>query len=134
MKATKACTKCGKEKPLEEFHRNPATRDRRQVQCKVCACALSRQYRAERKEHYANYLLQYRFGITLAEYNAMLEAQSGSCAICGRTPDEEGKRLCVDHDHETGEVRGLLCNECNAGLGRFHDDPARLRSAANYVE
>lgn len=82
----------------------------------------------------AGYWLQRKYGITLAEYDDMLESQAGGCAICGATPEENGKRLCVDHDHETDEVRGLLCNGCNVGLGRFLDNPALLRSAANYVE
>jgi hypothetical protein len=65
----------------------------------------------------------------------MLAAQDERCAIC-RSPDWPGKdsRPHVDHDHETGRVRGLLCGLCNNGLGQFKDDPARLRAAADYLE
>ena len=59
----------------------------------------------------------------------MLEAQGGMCAICGTAPAAH-----VDHDHETGAVRQLLCFNCNGGLGQFNNDPAALRAAADYVE
>ena len=59
----------------------------------------------------------------------MLEAQGGTCAICQSAPAEH-----VDHDHDTGAVRALLCFNCNGGLGQFRDDPAVLRAAADYVE
>lgn len=79
------------------------------------------------------YLRQY--GITVEDYDRMLAAQGGGCAICGGTdPQRNRKWFCVDHDHETGVVRGLLCMNCNDGLGRFADDPAQLRAAAAYLE
>ncbi len=63
-----------------------------------------------------------RYGITVEQYDAMLRQQNGLCAICGRAPKRF--RLAVDHDHETGEIRGLLCTRCNLGLGWFRDDPS----------
>ena len=63
----------------------------------------------------------------------MLEAQDGVCAICGKTPQQNIKRLYVDHDHETGDVRGLLCQQCNIGLGAFRDDKAVLHKAIKYL-
>ena len=62
----------------------------------------------------------------------MHDAQGGLCAICGRKQPE--KWLAVDHDHETGVIRGLLCSRCNSGLGQFKDNPDRLRLAADYLE
>ena len=78
---------------------------------------------------------QYLYGISQAEYEAMLAAQGGTCAIC-RTDEWPGKgnRPHVDHNHKTGRVRGLLCGNCNNGLGNFGEDPARLRAAADYLE
>jgi hypothetical protein len=63
----------------------------------------------------------------------MLAAQGGGCAICGRAPSTKIS-LHIDHDHETGRIRGLLCFVCNNGLGQFQEDPAVLRKAAAYVE
>jgi len=70
-------------------------------------------------------------GMSIAEYDALLEAQGGGCAICGRK--ESDFRLAIDHNHETGANRGLLCSNCNRGLGLFADDPARIDKAAVYL-
>lgn len=79
-----------------------------------------------------------RYGLTVEEHDAMLAAQGGVCAICGNPPNPDGvgpaSRLHVDHDHETGEVRSLLCNECNRGIGFLKDSPALLRAAADYLQ
>ena len=77
--------------------------------------------------------LRRKFGITLDEYGALLQAQRGVCAICGRLPREDSS-LHVDHDHETGDVRGLLCFQCNNALGDFDDELERLRSAVGYLD
>jgi hypothetical protein len=82
-----------------------------------------------------HYMREYLYGITRDQYEALLEAQDNACAIC-RTTEWNGKDNSphVDHCHESGAVRGLLCNRCNNGLGRFRDDPSLLRAAANYLE
>ena len=77
--------------------------------------------------------LQREYGITLEDYLIQALAQQGLCAICHQLPIDDEK-LCVDHGHETGEFRGLLCRPCNAALGLFKEDPCRLRLAANYLE
>lgn len=69
-----------------------------------------------------------RYGLTQAAFDEMLRAQRGRCLVC-LAPSPS----CVDHDHRTGSVRGLLCRACNAGLGHFRDDPGRLRAAAAYL-
>lgn len=78
------------------------------------------------------------YGLSLAEKQAMEDAQGGGCAICGRKPDLERPRtvrgtLHVDHDHNTGRVRGLLCNFCNVAIGMFDDNPETISIAAQYV-
>lgn len=78
------------------------------------------------------------YGITVDDYNALLEEQGEVCAIC-RRPEHVVSRgklkpLSVDHDHATGRVRGILCHECNVGLGKFGDVPELLRVAADYLE
>jgi hypothetical protein len=74
------------------------------------------------------------YGITPNQYEELLERQGGTCAICPRTADSQKRRLHVDHDHSTGKVRGLLCDQCNRAVGLLGDDPDRLRKAAAYVE
>lgn len=78
--------------------------------------------------------LKYNHGITLEWYNSTLAAQGGGCAICGIPVCPQWGRLSVDHCHTTGRVRGLLCNACNVSIGRFRDQPERLRKAADYLE
>lgn len=86
-----------------------------------------RRRRTKRKD-----MLKYCYGMTVAEYEVMLAAQNGVCAICGTRPG--GKPLGVDHDHITHEVRGLLCRSCNVGLGNFKDDLRRMRRAIRYLD
>jgi len=75
--------------------------------------------------------LKTRYGISIAQYNAMLEEQGGVCAICGEQPEEE--RLCVDHSHATGKIRGLLCRRCNSGLGCYNDELRLTMGASAYL-
>lgn len=83
-------------------------------------------------------VLQYqlkKYDITVEEYEELLKRQHGRCAICD-SDDPGPKKMFfpVDHDHETGRVRGLLCWTCNVGLGCFKDNPVLLRLAADYIE
>lgn len=82
---------------------------------------------ADRRSH-----LKRRYGMTLEEYDAMLEAQGGGCFICGRPPREDIS-LHVDHDHSTGKVRGILCFCCNNALADFREDPTLFAKAAAYL-
>jgi hypothetical protein len=84
--------------------------------------------RRERAGH-----LKRKYGISLEHYDSMLDDQGGGCAICKREPIGQIP-LHVDHDHETGKIRGILCFTCNNALADFEDDPALLRSAVAYVE
>lgn len=71
----------------------------------------------------------YKYGIPLDQYDRMVEAQGGKCAIC-----QNERPLVVDHNHSTSVVRSLLCSQCNTGIGQFSDDPNLLRAAADYCE
>jgi len=79
-----------------------------------------------------------KYGLTVAELEAMIQAQGNRCSICNNSPipgtGPATKRLHIDHDHVTGENRALLCLNCNRGLGYFKDDPALLRAAADYLD
>jgi hypothetical protein len=120
--SNKTCIKCGIEKPLNEFElgRNA---------CKECRKEYHKTNQIARRWKYQN-----KYGITLEDYDEMLSQQNGCCAICGANdPGGPGKRFVVDHNHQTEEVRGLLCNSCNRALGYFQDSPSILSKALNYL-
>jgi len=89
---------------------------------------------AKAKVYSRQWRLMKDFGLTVDDYDRMLKDQNGGCAICG-ADDSGNKRdhFAVDHDHKSGKVRGLLCYQCNVGLGHFKEDPDLLRKAANYL-
>jgi hypothetical protein len=74
-----------------------------------------------------------RRGATEQIYNELYEAQHGSCAIC-QEPEEKFSWLCIDHDHNSGRIRGLLCPNCNRGIGLLQDSPDLLEKAAKYIQ
>lgn len=76
----------------------------------------------------------YKFGITSADLETMLAAQDGGCAVCRAPIQLLGRSANVDHDHDTDQVRGLLCRPCNLAIGQMKDSPSRLRAAAAYLE
>jgi hypothetical protein len=77
--------------------------------------------------------LKNKYDLSLKEYEELFNIQCGVCIICHKPPTEQKPFLVVDHDHETGKVRGLLCNNCNVALGLFGDVVENLRSAARYL-
>jgi hypothetical protein len=95
------------------------------------------RYRELNPDVTRNACFRIRFGITLDDYKTMFAKQSGVCAVCGQpeTATRKGKVrwLCVDHNHVTGKIRGLLCNDCNQAIGKLHDSAALLESAARYL-
>jgi hypothetical protein len=114
----KLCRACGDVKPHAEWHRNATASDGLSTRCKAC-----RAVRA-RGDH-----LKRQYGLTEAERDELIAAQGGVCCICLAAPPAH-----VDHCHETGRVRGVLCFSCNAALGQFKDQPDAIRRAAAYVE
>ena len=91
------------------------------------------QYYQENKEVIFDNYLKRTYGTNLEHYNNLSEEQGGVCAICNQEC-VSGRRLAVDHNHDTGEVRGLLCCMCNRGLGNLGDNIDRLRAAVLYLE
>jgi len=133
----KTCRKCGETKALDQFYRHPAWQDGYYGHCAACERTRSRGY--QRAKRFADPLhgraahLRTLYGLSLAQFDALLAAQGGRCAICGGV-DPGGKGVWhVDHDHGSGAVRGLLCHGCNAGIGSLGDDPDRLPAAAAYL-
>ena len=101
------------------------TKEQRSARCK--------KYNLENYEKIKNKVLKYQYGITLDDYNQMFADQNGCCAICGLHQSEFKKALHVDHCHTTDKVRGLLCAECNLGLGKFKDNIQTLENAIRYL-
>ncbi len=93
---------------------------------------------AEYRAYWRMQSLKRKFGITVEDYERMWDDQRGLCAICDKPETKVVKGrlnwLSVDHNHDTGAVRGLLCSRCNAGIGWMQDDPELLRAAANYLD
>jgi hypothetical protein len=104
-----------------------------QWKCRVKNRAASLAWHFANPERVRQSHLQRTFGLTIEEYDEMLTAQGGACAIC-KGVEKSGKRLAVDHCHETGRVRGLLCTNCNNAIGGLQDNPTLLRAAADYLE
>ena len=132
----KTCRNCKGSFPLSNFTvhtRNKNTgHTTYRPDCNPCIAAKKRSKYCSVKN--ASQMLKKNYGITLAEYDQMAEAQGHKCAVCESTdPKGNGARFAVDHDHKTGAVRGLLCQECNTGIGKFRDDPALLTSAIEYL-
>ena len=95
------------------------------------------EYRKANPKKFKNYVLKSYYGITLEEYQAKLESQGNVCAICGQPEqvkrDGQVKALAVDHDHETGKVRGILCQACNKALGLLKDDVSLFQKSIDYL-
>lgn len=156
---TKKCGRCEQEKALGEFNQGRRYADGLQPWCKSCFQAYHHAWRQDpdnkerdRKYHKDRYdrmqatgeyglnqrksILKRKYGISLNEYVNMLVAQGQKCAICGSdSPNREGAdSFDVDHDHETGKVRGLLCKDCNLMIGNARDSSDNLRKGANYLD
>ncbi|MEV6484659.1 endonuclease VII domain-containing protein [Streptomyces sp. NPDC051576] len=114
----KQCRTCGEVKPHSEWHRNSSASDGLSTRCKACRAVKGRE------DH-----LKRNYGLTEAERDEMVASQMGLCVICLKAP-----AVHVDHCHETGRVRGVLCFNCNSAIGKLGDDPDAVRRAAAYLE
>lgn len=147
----KVCNKCGLEKSLNQFFKDKGFKDGHASICKTCKKIKVYEWREKNKEKYnsdqrayqaAHPEMRYgveikrRYGCTLEQYNQMLITQSGKCAICDtlHNPAEKKGRLYVDHDHDTGAVRALLCKHCNSMLGYAKDSVETLEKAISYLK
>lgn len=124
----KLCRGCDTTKPLADFPKN-------QSRCRVCRRAAQAAYaktpkgREVQRRSSRKMRLRHAYGITPEQFDQMVEQQGGKCGICG---GEEP--LCVDHDHDTGAIRGLLCSRCNRAIGLLGDDLPSLTAAVTYLE
>lgn len=159
----KHCKRCGRVKPLSDFYREKGCRDGHRPECKTCNLAArkakyqenptkeiervkqwqrrnpervadyQRRYRAENKMAIREGHLRRKFAMTIEDYEAMLVAQGGACAICLEPPNA-GESLHVDHHEGRGGVRGILCVRCNNALGQLREDLESAQRAVEYLE
>ena len=134
----KTCKKCGVEKPITEYsYKRPTGRKPGyQPRCKSCAAEDTRQWNLKNKSTARDRYLRRVYGIGEKEYDSLLLSQGNRCLLCNTEfifgewgPDSP----VVDHCHIHGHVRGILCNECNRGLGYFHDNKEALMNAVKYL-
>ena len=108
-------------------------------QCKACVRTYVCNWKTNNRDHARNTYLKRIFGISLDDYNFLFKKQKKRCAICKinqnklHRRDKRNNSLYVDHDHRTGKVRGLLCVDCNRGLGSFRDCIENLKNAIKYL-
>lgn len=124
---SKTCTKCQVNKPISEFHVNSKGKYGKSDRCKPCANKLTVEYN---KRHPIKVAAR-KYKITVEFTEKLLSREV--CDICGSPPTSR-RRNCIDHCHTTGIVRGLLCEDCNKGLGRFKDSPELLNKAVQYLK
>jgi hypothetical protein len=135
---TWTCNKCGESKPISAFR---VTEKRRWRSCTACLNAQMRAWNASpRGQRWGEAKKLSRYGLTIEQYEAILAAQGGVCAIC-RKPEpaidprtNSPRKLAVDHCHVSGTPRGLLCVLCNQGIGQFREDPLLLGAAIDYLQ
>ena len=132
MTNEKQCRMCLLILPMDKFHKDTARKDGRTTSCRLCHNERRRAtYNPDKKK---SYHLKYLYGITIEEYNEKLERQGGGCAICGiKIPGGKGSHFYVDHNHTTGQVRDLLCHNCNFVIGYAKEDIEILRAVARYL-
>ena len=157
----KQCSKCKTLKELKDFFANSRSKNGKTSWCKLCIKIGQSHNKEQLKQYHADYYaknkdkiksypsqlkhaskdahLRRTYGIQIEEYNRLLTEQDGVCAVCQKTETtkhQNGKTtsLCVDHCHSTGRVRGLLCRNCNGGIGKLQESAELLRKAAEYLE
>ncbi len=153
--AAKTCTKCSTEKEISAFGKDGQKKDGLSPHCRACRAIMSKRHYENNKEKVdgrnrkwykdnghtkefkdgtRNATLKRKYGIDVSDYNGMFIEQGGRCAICGKHQSEFVHSLVVDHNHETGKVRGLLCRACNLGIGMLGDVLEVMKNAIKYVE
>ena len=124
----KRCADCKELKPYSDFPPSKKAKDGCHSYCKVCNNRRSQESRQRLHGGSRHYHLRHRYGLGADGFDRLVAEQGGRCAICGRPSPEH-----VDHDHMSGDVRGILCFNCNGGLGQFKDDLDALSAATTYL-
>jgi hypothetical protein len=124
---------CDVKKHITDFYMRDKKTGRRHSACKECDKARVKARHQANPQRTKNNDLKRNYGITLEEHTKMYEEQNGRCAICDNEGNGKWKKLCVDHCHNTGKVRKLLCNNCNTALGLVGDNIDTLQKMIQYL-
>lgn len=149
IRTDKTCWKCETLKPIEEFYANKSRGDGRSSACKNCSKSIAKErhdadrktynghmkeWRLKNPDRQRRYRIKANYGLVQDDFNAMLDKQENRCAVCKSTDYGKGRNnWCIDHDHKTGEVRGLVCFYCNLLFGNCDDNPTILMNAIIYL-
>lgn len=145
----KRCSMCKKDKPLSGFSKNRSRSDGLRAYCKDCASVVDKKWRIENPEksrrisktsydrHMTpekrfNYKLKHVYNLKREDFDKMYDTQNGKCKLCYKEIKAQVQSH-VDHNHDTGVIRGLLCSKCNLGLGHFYDNSDVLVRASKYI-
>ena len=143
----KTCTKCKETRPIDDFHNDRTGKNGKRSQCRFCVLAANKDWQARNPEHakecwkrssnkrYSKDVRQKRrlksYNLSESQYTLLVSFSAGKCNICER---ELGTKEHIDHCHDSGKVRGLLCVKCNTAIGLLNDDAALMRRAIEYIE
>lgn len=147
MENLKRCGRCRESYELSMFHKDNSRKDGLNPTCKLCRSIESKKYsRADYNKEYfksdngaytrRKYVLMHSYKLSEEEYTEMLDKTRGCCPVClqGFTFGKTKRRIVIDHNHETGEVRGLLCSSCNVGLGQVGDTLESVERLVKYLK
>lgn len=152
MSEQRKCSQCQQVKPLVDFNKDKKGRGGYGYSCKPCAAARAKrnyhENKEERKDSHRRYaqrpevkaasrdrMLRRKYGVTAKQYDRLLSKQGGVCAICKQDRrDTRQREMPVDHDHDSGKVRGILCDHCNRVIGLFGDSPDVIARAIKYLK
>lgn len=130
----KYCSCCKQTKTTNSFTKNRARYDGLATYCKECRHKINKERYQRNIPIHRNAALKKNYGITLEDWNKMFEEQHGCCAICGTHQSELDRKLSVDHNHDTGEIRSLLCDACNQVIGRVKENIIVLLNMIDYLK
>lgn len=140
----KTCNNCSKTKPVSEFYEKPRKADYSESlagyssQCKDCDKSARQLYVVDNKDQCKKsdraYYLKNNYNLSIDDYNQLFNSQDGKCKTCETHQSELNRPLCVDHNHDTGKVRGLLCNNCNRAFGLLKENVKTLTNLITYKQ
>jgi hypothetical protein len=125
----RTCNDCQEWKTAENFRTNSGSKDGLYSICRPCASVRARKHYDANADKYRRNTERCRYGLTRDEHALLLSVKERGCMICGDTD----KRMVIDHDHDTGAIRGILCDACNQAIGCLRDDPDLMANALEYI-